>query len=162
MLCTVVRVERSETVFYQVLAPQTSVETEAADEQESTPPVITLLGDWAYMVGDEPELRTFNGTAVGAHGSQMVVQVFPGNASGPSKIRAVLLASQSRDPTGWIEHDTASEEFDEGQYVDADFDSSGQFTGFSTPATFDPENPPTGSENLMETVETEKDARGLP
>jgi len=159
MRCTRVFIERVEGNF-QCLAPE-----EAIYVEESTPATAArtvIVSGWIYLVGEKPQTVAANGYVdIGASGTAMIVQQMP-ELPGKIRVRAYVRSAPTGH-TATILHAgvTSSDPISPGQFADCIVGKSGTLFEMTSPATFDENNPPAGSENLIGEVDTERAARGV-
>ncbi|MDZ4693659.1 MAG: hypothetical protein SGI86_00810 [Deltaproteobacteria bacterium] len=159
MRCTRVFIERAEGNF-QCLAPEGAIYVE-----ESTPAAAAravIVSGWIYLVGEKPQTAAANGyVEIGASGTSMVVQQMP-ELPGKIRVRAYVRSAPTGH-TATIVHGGvySSDPIAPGQFADCVVGKSGTLIAITSPATFDENNPPAGSEGLIGEVDTERAARGV-
>ena len=157
MQYTVARIEYSNSDYFQALFPEDAVDMTASLLAQ---PVIGMIRRWVYLVGYQPTV-TCDIVKAKAAGSKLVMQLINNSTGAPERARIILLECDDYCTVSSL--DTAHEvDITEGQYVDAMRKSDGTFDYFTSAATFDPANPPTGSSTLMTDINSARTPRSIP
>jgi hypothetical protein len=124
---------------------------------------VILVGGWIYLYDHQPQIRIGNTDLIlSADGSKLIAQALFWENGVFRIIRAYL--RNGAGSTAQFTRTTGgqSSPMNVGQYVDANFDKTGVFLSFSSPATFDENAPPSGSAGLMAEIDTERNLRNIP
>lgn len=161
MLCKNVQIEHATGAF-NVFGPAELIEL---NEESSQTAGRGILGGnaagWAYGYGTRPQMTNTHFVGAGSSSSKLVMQRLLNTATAKIAYRVYLRESSG---TAQLTHPTGgnSSTFTQGNYMDAELAADGSFVQYAGPFAFDENNPPAGSENLLDTLDAERAARNLP